>query len=106
MYFIKLDTFEIKTDYSVFYGTINECPAILYADKNIPDEILIHGKLLFKNDNYHKFQQDGIIALYFPIDKIFINTFRMKIKIISETYEDYKNKIEPYINSISKHNTK
>jgi m7GpppX diphosphatase len=35
-----------------------------------------------------------------------IESFKSKIKIVSESYEDYKLKIEPYINSIIETNTK
>jgi m7GpppX diphosphatase len=105
MIFIKLDTLEICEEYNIYNGIINDIPAVLFSNNITDNNIEIKGNITFRNDNLYNFDQDDIIALYFPVDNVFINKFSNKIKIVTETYDDYKNKIEPYIDSILTVNT-
>jgi m7GpppX diphosphatase len=106
MRFKNLEVLEYRSSYNIYYGVIKNNFAVLFADKNLADEIDIGGELLMKNENVYKFNQKGINTLYYPVDQDFIDSFKTKIKIIDETYEDYNKKIEPYIDSIIESNTK
>lgn len=90
MKFKKIEILEIKNGTNVYYGTIENVPTILIAEKNIPDEITIE-------------EQKNLI---YPASNDLIESYRNKTKIITETHTDYKNKVEPYINSILESNTK
>lgn len=94
MKFKKIEILEIKNGTNVYYGTIENVPTILIAEKNIPDEITIDEINLEKKH------------LIYPASNDLIESYRNKIKIITETHTDYKNKVEPYINSILESNTK
>ena len=94
MKFKKIEILEIKNGTNVYYGTIDNVPAILIAEKNIPDEITIDEINLEKKH------------LIYPASNDLLESYRNKIKIITETHTDYKNKVEPYINSILESNTK
>jgi hypothetical protein len=48
MKFKKIEILEIKNGTNVYYGTIENVPTILVAEKNIPDEITIDEKNLEK----------------------------------------------------------
>lgn len=91
MKFKKKEIIEIRNETNIYYGTIDNINAILIGEKNIPDEIIID----IKSDN-----------LLYPASNELIESYRNKVKIVSETYNDYKTKIEPYINSILETNTK
>ena len=94
MKFKKIEILEIKNGTNIYYGTIENIPTILIAEKNIPDEITIDDINLEKKNLIH------------PASNDLIESYRNKIKIITETHTDYKNKVEPYINSILESNTK
>lgn len=112
MKFHKLEILEIKMDNNIYYGIINGTSAILSTEKNIPDELDLKGETIIKNENYYKIKinnkilTDSIIDLYYPASIEMIESYKNKIKIITETYDEYKSKIEPYINSILDSNTK
>ena len=106
MKFKKLEVLEYRNDYTVYYGMINNKSSILMYNKDLPNEIDINGDITFKNENAYKFNQEGIYTLYYPAEQDFIDSFKCKMKIVSETYEDYKLKIEPYIDTILESNTK
>lgn len=91
MKFKKKEIIEIRNETNIYYGTIDNINAILIGEKNIPDEISIDSN----SDN-----------LLYPASNELIESYRNKVKIVSETYNDYKTKIEPYINSIVDTNTK
>jgi m7GpppX diphosphatase len=109
MKFHKLEILENKKETNVYYGNINKIPAILIGDKEISNEIFLDGEIILKNENFQKIKltsSESIIHLYYPANNEMIESFKSKIKIVSESYEDYKLKIEPYINSIIETNTK
>ena len=109
MKFHKLEILENKKETNVYYGNINKIPAILIGDKEISNEINLDGEIILKNENFQKIKlisSESIIHLYYPANNEMIESFKSKIKIVSESYEDYKLKIEPYINSIIETNTK
>ena len=90
MKFKKIEILEIKNDTNTYYGTIDNVSAILISEKTINDEITLDSK----------------VNLIYPASNEIIDSFRNKVKIITETYLDYKNKVDPYINSILETNTK
>ena len=106
MKFSKIEILDARLEYNIYYGFINSLPAVLFADKNIPDTFNITGEIILKNENAYKFNQQGVYILYYPVDENYVNSYKGKIKIITETYDDYKSKVEPYINSILVQNTK
>ena len=106
MKFKNLEVLEYRTDYNIYYGIINNFFAVLFGIKDLPNELEINGELLIKNENVYKFNQKEVHTLYYPVDQDFIDSFKTKIKIIEETYEDYKNKVEKYIDSIIENNIK
>lgn len=109
MKFHKLEILENKKETNVYYGNINKIPAILIGDKEISNELNLDGEIILKNENFQKIKltsSESIIHLYYPANNEMIESFKSKIKIVSESYEDYKLKIEPYINSIIETNTK
>jgi len=109
MKFHKIEILEIKKDTNVYYGNINKIHAILIGDKEISDELLLDGEVIIKNENFQKIKlvnSETIIHLYYPATTEMIESYKSKVKIIYESYNDYKNKIEPYINSILDSNTK
>lgn len=106
MKFKNLEVLEYRTDYNIYYGVINNNFAVLFGMKDLPNELEINGELLMKNENAYKFNQKEVQTLYYPVDQDFVDSFKTKIKVIEETFEDYKNKVEPYINSILESNTK
>ena len=109
MKFHKLEILEIKKDTNVYYGTINNIHAILIGDKEISNQFCLDGETILKNENYQKIKilnSETIIHLYYPSTNDMLESYKSKIKIISESYDDYKKKIEPYINSILESNTK
>ena len=112
MKFHKLEILEIKMDVNIYYGIINGISAILSVEKNIPEELDLKGDIIIKNENYYKIKihnkilNDITVDLYYPASTDMLESYKNKIKIITESYEDYKNKIEPYINSISEMNTR
>jgi len=94
MKFQKIEILEYKKNTNVYLGKINDINCILIADKKIPNEIEINEN---KND---------ITNIYYPANNELIDFYKNKFKIVTETYDDYSNKIEPYINSILDANTK
>lgn len=109
MKFHKIEILEIKKDTNVYYGNIDKIDAILIGDKEISEELLLDGEIILKNENFQKIKLDNtesIIHLYYPATTEMIESYKSKMKIITESYDDYKNKIEPYINSILESNTK
>jgi m7GpppX diphosphatase len=109
MKFHKIEILEIKKDTNVYYGNIDKIDAILIGDKEISEEILLNGEIILKNENFQKIKlvnSESIIHLYYPATTEMIESYKSKMKIITESYDDYKNKIEPYINSILESNTK
>lgn len=107
MLFNKIEILEFKNDINVYYGMIDNIPSILYAEKNIPDELNLDGEIVIKNENYYKIKiNESIISLYYPASEATIELYKNKTKIIKESYIDYINKVEPYIDSIMEVNTK
>ena len=109
MKFHKLEILEIKSDTNIYYGLINNVSAILHGEKDISDEINLDGEKLITNDNFYKIRlknNDIIINLYYPATPEMVDFYKNKSKIITETFTDYQEKIEPYINSILEVNTK
>ena len=107
MLFNKIEILEFKNDINVYYGMIDNLPSILYAEKNIPDELNLDGEIVIKNENYYKIKiNESIISLYYPASEATIELYKNKTKIIKESYIDYINKVEPYIDSIMEVNTK
>lgn len=106
MIFQKLEVLEYRNDYNIYYGIINNSFSVLLSSIDVPNELEITGEIIFKSDNAYKFTQEGIVTLYYPVDQDFIDAFRCKVKVINETYDDYKTKIEPFIDSILESNTK
>ena len=107
MLFKKLEILEFKNDINVYYGMINNNSSILYAWKNIPNELNIDGEILIKNENFYKIKiNDSTISVYYPASEEMIEAYKNKTKIIKESYDDYINKVEPYIDSILESNTK
>jgi hypothetical protein len=106
MKFKNLEVLEYRTDYNIYYGIINNYFAVLFGIKDLPNELEINGEILIKNENIYKFNQKEVQTLYYPVDQDFIDSFKIKIKIIEETYDNYKNNVEKYIDSIIENNTK
>ena len=107
MLFKKIEILEFKNDINVYYGTIDNIASILYAEKNIPEELELEGEVIIKNENFYKIKiNESIISLYFPASEATIELYKNKTKIIKESYIDYINKVEPYIDSILETNTK
>jgi len=109
MKFHKIEILENKKDTNVYYGTINKQPTILIGDKEISDEFILDGEIILQNENFQKIKlntSEVIIHLYYPATTEMLESYKSKIKIVSESYDDYKIKIEPYINSILESNTK
>jgi m7GpppX diphosphatase len=106
MKFKNLEVLEYRTDYNIYYGVIKNYFAVLFGIKDLSNELEINGEILIKNENVYKFNQKEVHTLYYPVDQDFIDSFKTKIKIIEETYDDYKNKVEKYIDSIIDNNTK
>jgi len=92
MKFQKIEILEYKKNTNVYLGKINEINYILIGDKKIPNEIII--------DNLN------ITDIFFPASNELIESYKNKFKIVTETFDDYCKKIEPYINSILDTNTK
>ena len=76
MRFKTLEVLEYRSGYNIYYGVIKNNFAVLFADKDLPDEIDITGELLMKNENVYKFNQKGINTLYYPVDQDFIDSFK------------------------------
>lgn len=106
MKFQKLETLEYKDDFNIYYGVINNKFAILKEHKNINDEFIISDESLIRLGNVYQMKKNDLFLLNYPVDESLVDSYREKSKIVTETYEDYKNKIEPYINSIVDSNTK
>jgi m7GpppX diphosphatase len=106
MKFQKLEILEYKDDFNIYYGVINNKFAILKENKNISDEIIIPDEKLIRLGNVYQMKKNDLFLLNYPVDESLVDSYREKSKIVKETYEDYKTKIEPYINSILDNNTK
>jgi m7GpppX diphosphatase len=106
MKFQKLEILEYKDDFNIYYGVINNKFAILKENKNISDEFLIADENLIRLGNVYQMKKNDLFLLNYPVDETLVDSYREKNKIVKETYEDYKSKIEPYINNILDNNTK
>jgi hypothetical protein len=109
MKFKKIEILEYKKNTNVYFGKINDTNCILIADKKISNEIDL-GDIQTDTDNikinpYDK-ENLHITNIYFPASNDLIESYKNKCKIVTETYDDYCKKIEPYINSILDTNTK
>ena len=51
-------------------------------------------------------KKNDIFLLNYPVEESLVDNYREKIKIVKETFDDYKTKVEPYIDSIVDNNTK
>ena len=107
MKFQKTEILEYKKNTNVYLGKMNDSNCILIGDKKLPNEIEL-------DDNITKDPSSivldssltNITNIYFPASNELIDSYKNKFKIVTETYEDYCNKIEPYIDSILEANTK
>jgi m7GpppX diphosphatase len=106
MKFQKLEILEYKDDFNIYYGVINNKFAILKENKNISDEFIIPDENLIRVGNVYQMKKNDLFLLNYPVDESLVDSYREKSKIVKETYEDYKTKIEPYINTILDNNTK
>ena len=97
MKFQKTEILEYKKNTNVYLGKVNEINCILIGDKKIPDEIELGDDIKAKSPD---------MTIYLPATNELIESYKNKYKIVTETYEDYCNKTEPYINSILDGNTK
>jgi m7GpppX diphosphatase len=105
MKFIKNEILESGIN-TVYLGTINDTPTILIGVKNLPDEIEIKQDISLNKNEIQNINQSDIINLYYPASNEIIDSYKNKMKIVTETFKDYKEKVEPYINSILDLNTK
>jgi m7GpppX diphosphatase len=95
-------------DKDIYYGFINKIPTIVHISMQIHNELDVSGKLIIKNENFHKvrLKNDIIINYYYPATQEMIDNYKNKIKIITESYQEYIEKVEPFINSVIETNTK
>ena len=114
MKFTKIEILESRKDSTTYLGILNGSKAILTGLKNLPNEIELKIELPNKQsdsdsiniDSDSNFKQEGITSLYYPATPEIIDAYKNKIKIVTETYKQYIEKVEPYINSILDSNTK
>jgi m7GpppX diphosphatase len=110
MKFQKIEILENKNNLITYYGYINKKSAILICDKLLDEdnEIDLTGNILIKNENFYKMQlkNNSVVNYYYPASNDMIESYKNKIKIVKESYKDYTEKIEPYINSIRENNVK
>jgi m7GpppX diphosphatase len=106
MKFLKLEVLEYKDDFNIYYGVINNKFAILRENKTINDEYVINDENLIRFENVYQMKKNDLFLLTYPVEESVVDSYKEKTKVIKETYEDYKSKVEPYINLILENNTK
>lgn len=105
MKFIKIEILELNNNHIVYLGTINSIQSILICKKNFNDEIELKDTITTSNE-IQLIKQEETYNLYYPASNELIENYKNKTKIITETFQDYEEKIEPYVNSILDINTK
>jgi len=105
MKFTKIEILESCSD-TVYLGTINEILTVLIGNKNLPDEIELNKDIILNKNTPQIINEQGINKIYYPASPEIIDWYKNKVIIVTETYKDYEEKIEPYIDSILETNTK